>query len=139
VQFRTGTRDMREMGGLENRMKVTAVTSTIGTLSIAGIPPFNGFWSKLFIILGAVAAKSWTIAFLLVFFSIFTLGYFLLLQRKVFFGKLNERWRELKEAPAAMSIAVSLLAAQCLLVGVFFDDVVRALIEPAARVLLGGN
>jgi multicomponent Na+:H+ antiporter subunit D len=139
VQFRTGTRDMREMGGLENRMKVTAVTSTIGTLSIAGIPPFNGFWSKLFIILGAVAAKSWTIAFLLVFFSIFTLGYFLLLQRKVFFGKLNERWRELKEAPAAMSIAVILLAAQCLLVGVFFDDVVRALIEPAARVLLGGN
>jgi multicomponent Na+:H+ antiporter subunit D len=139
VQLRTGTRDIREMGGLENRMRVTGVTSTFGTLSIAGVPPFNGFWSKLFIILGAVAAKQWTVAFLLVFFSIFTLGYFLYLQRRVFFGKLNERWKDLKEAPAFMSIAVIVLAAGCLLVGVFFDSVLRGLIEPAARVVLGGN
>ena len=106
------------MGGLENRMRVTGVTSTFGTLSIAGIPPFNGFWSKLFIILGAVAAKQcdggvpassssrsspWA-----------TSCY---LQRRVFFGKLNERWKDLKEAPASMSIAVIVLAAGCLLFG----------------------
>ena len=139
VQFRTGTRDIREMGGLENRMPITSGTSTFATLSIAGIPPFNGFWSKLFIVLGAVAAKNYSIAVLTVSFSVFTLGYFLLLQRRVFFGKLNERWRDLKEAPAAMSFAMICLAAQCLLVGVFFDQVVRGLIEPAARVVLGGN
>ncbi|HVN75345.1 MAG TPA: proton-conducting transporter membrane subunit [Thermoanaerobaculaceae bacterium] len=139
VQFRTGTRDIREMGGLENRMPVTSVTSTFGTLSIAGIPPFNGFWSKLFIVLGALAAKNYLVAVLTISFSVFTLGYFLLLQRRVFFGNLNERWRDLKEAPAAMSFAVICLAAQCLLVGVFFNQVVRGLIEPAARVLLGGN
>jgi multicomponent Na+:H+ antiporter subunit D len=139
VQFRTGTRDIREMGGLENRMPITSVTSTFGTLSIAGIPPFNGFWSKLFIVLGALAAKNYVIAVLTVSFSIFTLGYFLLLQRRVFFGKLNERWRDIKEAPAAMSFSVICLAAGCLLVGVFFNQVLRGLIEPAARVLLGGN
>ena len=83
--------------------------------------------------------KNYLIAVLTVAFSIFTLGYFLLLQRRVFFGKLNERWRELKEAPAAMSFAVICLAAQCLLVGVFFDPIVRGVIEPAARALLGGN
>ncbi len=139
VQFRTGTRDIREMGGLENRMPITSVTSTFGTLSIAGIPPFNGFWSKLFIVLGALAAKNYLIAALTIAFSVFTLGYFLLLQRRVFFGKLNEHWHDLKEAPAAMSFAVIFLAAQCLLVGVFFNQVVRGLVEPAARVLLGGN
>lgn len=139
IQFRTGTRDMREMGGLENRMKVTAITGAFGTLSIAGIPPFNGFWSKLLIVLGAVAAKNWTIAFLTVFFSIFTLGYFLLLQRRVFFGKLNERWNELKEAPVAMSVAAIALAAGCLLVGIFFGDVLHGVIEPAARVVMGRN
>ncbi|MGV8042589.1 MAG: complex I subunit 5 family protein [Thermoanaerobaculaceae bacterium] len=139
VQYRTGTRDIREMGGLENRMRVTGITSVFGTLSIAGVPPFGGFFSKLFIILGAVAARQWVVAFLTVFFSIFTLGYFLYLQRRVFFGKLNEKWNELKEAPAAMSVAVVVLAATTLLVGVFFDSVLRGLIEPAARVLVGGN
>ncbi len=138
VQYRTGTRDIREMGGLENRMRVTAVTSTFGTLSIAGVPPFAGFFSKLFIILGAVAARQWAVAFLTVFFSLFTLGYFLYLQRRVFFGNLNERWRELREAPAAMSVAVVVLAATTLLVGVCFDSVLEGLVEPAARVLLGG-
>ncbi len=139
LQYRTGTRNINEMGGLEGRMKVTGATSIFGTLSIAGVPPFNGFWSKLFIVLGAVAAKSYVVAALTIFFSIFTLGYFLLMQRRVFFGKLNLRWKDVTEAPASMSLAMIILAANCLLVGVFFNQVVRGLIEPAAMLLHGGK
>jgi len=138
VQFRTGTRDMNEMGGLEHRMKVTSITSVFGTLSIAGVPPFNGFWSKLFIIMGAVAAGNYVVATLAICLSIFTLGYFLLMQRKVFFGKLNIKWQDLREVPFSMALAMILLAAQCLLVGLFFNHVVRELIEPAAMNLFGG-
>jgi multicomponent Na+:H+ antiporter subunit D len=139
VQYRTGTRDIEEMGGLENRMPVTSITSVFGTLSIAGIPPFNGFFSKLFIVLGALAAGRIGIATLSILVSIFTLGYFLLIQRKVFFGKLNEKWHDIREAPFAMSCAVILLAAACLLSGLFFQSVTRGLVEPAAMVLLGGK
>jgi len=139
LQYRTGTRNMDEMGGLEHKMPVTGITSIFGTLSIAGVPPFNGFWSKLFIILAALAAKQYLVATLLVVLSIFTLGYFLIIQRKVFFGKLNVRWKEIKEVPITMSLSMILLAAQCLLVGVFFNRIVAILIEPAARVLTGGN
>jgi multicomponent Na+:H+ antiporter subunit D len=139
LQFRTGTRNINEMGGLENRMKVTGATSVFGTLAIAGIPPMNGFWSKLFIVLGAVAAGNYVVAALTVFFSIFTLGYFLLMQRRVFFGKLNLRWKDVTEAPASMSLAVIILAANCLFVGLFFNQVVRSLIEPAAMMLYGGK
>jgi len=42
----TGTEDMREMGGLGKKMKVTSITMLIGSLSIAGFPFFAGFWSK---------------------------------------------------------------------------------------------
>ncbi len=139
VQYRLGTRDIEQMGGLETRMPVTGITSAFGTLSIAGVPPFNGFWSKLFIILGALAAGQVSVAVLAVAVSIFTLGYFLIIQRRVFFGKLNERWREVREAPLAMSTAVVLLAAACLLSGIFFHAVTRGLVEPAAVLLLGGN
>ena len=139
VQFRTGTRSLSEMGGLAERMRVTSITSAFGSLAISGIPPFNGFFSKLFIIVAAVAAKQYAVAALLVFISIFTLGYFLVIQRKAFFGKLNMRWKDIKEVPLGMSLAMILLAAQCLLVGVFFNDIVKNLIEPAARILYGGK
>lgn len=139
VQYRLGTRDMNEMGGLENRMKVTGITSVFGMLSIAGVPPFNGFWSKLFIILGALEGGKTTVAVLAIVVSVFTLGYFLIIQRKVFFGKLNDKWRDVREAPLAMSCAVILLAAACLLTGVFFHSVTNGLVEPAAMILLGGK
>jgi len=139
IQYRTGTRNMTEMGGLESRMPITSTTSVFGTLAIAGIPPFNGFFSKLFIILGAVKAGHYTVATLAAVFSIFTLGYFLVIQRKVFFGKLNLKWKDLKEAPAAMSVSVILLAGACLLTGVFFSQVLTWVIEPAVAVLMGGK
>jgi multicomponent Na+:H+ antiporter subunit D len=139
LQYRTGTRNMTEMGGLESRMPITSTTSVFGTLSIAGIPPFNGFFSKLLIILGAIKAGYYTVATLAALFSIFTLGYFLVIQRKVFFGKLNMKWKDLKEAPAAMSAAVILLAAACLLTGVFFNQILSWVIEPAVAVLMGGK
>jgi multicomponent Na+:H+ antiporter subunit D len=139
LQHRTGTRNIEEMGGLESRMPVTGVTSIFGTLSLAGVPPFNGFWSKLLIVMGAVAAKNYTVAFLAVLVSIFTLGYLLLMQRRVFFGTLNLRWQDVREAPATMVAAMITLAGICLLSGVLFDSVLRSLIEPAAMLLVGGK
>jgi len=56
VVYSTGERDMEKMGGLAQRMPVTGVTSVIGSMSLAGVPPFNGFWSKLIIILAAIEA-----------------------------------------------------------------------------------
>jgi NADH-quinone oxidoreductase subunit L len=46
VILTTGTEDMREMGGLHKKMKITSITMLIGSLSIAGFPLFSGFWSK---------------------------------------------------------------------------------------------
>ena len=43
---------MSEMGGLRTTMPVTFVTFLIGTLALAGIPPFAGFWSKDEILVG---------------------------------------------------------------------------------------
>src|SRR5207237_5984129 len=41
-----GEQDMREMGGLRSRMRITFWTFLIAALAISGIPPFAGFWSK---------------------------------------------------------------------------------------------
>jgi proton-translocating NADH-quinone oxidoreductase chain L len=41
-----GTNDMRLMGGLRRKMRITSTTMLVGALAIAGIPPLSGFWSK---------------------------------------------------------------------------------------------
>ena len=51
----TGTEDMRKMGGLRKSMPITAYTMLIGSLSIAGIPIFSGFWSKDLVLEAAFA------------------------------------------------------------------------------------
>ena len=46
IHAMAGEQDMRRMGGLKKYMPVTFATMMIGTLAIAGIPPFSGFFSK---------------------------------------------------------------------------------------------
>ena len=46
VDHQTGTRDLRELGGLRRRMPVTTTIAALSALSMAGIPPLLGFVSK---------------------------------------------------------------------------------------------
>ena len=48
--------DMRRMGALRKYLPITAATFIVGWLSIAGVPPFSGFWSKDEILLSAWAS-----------------------------------------------------------------------------------
>ncbi len=138
VQQATGTRDLEEMGGLAKRMPVTATTSLIGSLSVAGVPPLGGFWSKLLIIMALIQAREGLFAVIAVLASVVTLWYYLILQRKAFFGKLNERWVAVREAPFWMSAATIVLALLCLALGVFFSFVITSWIQPAADGLARG-
>jgi multicomponent Na+:H+ antiporter subunit D len=138
VQHATGTRDLDEMGGLAKRMPVTAVTNLIGALSISGVPPLNGFWSKLIIIIALIQAGHPVFAVIAVLASVLTLWYYLLLQRKAFFGKLNEKWAAVKEAPFWMTAATVLLALLCVGIGILFASTVSTWIQPAADVLADG-
>lgn len=138
VQQATGTRDMDEMGGLAKRMPVTAATNLIGALSIAGVPPLNGFWSKLIIIVALVQAGHPVYAVIAVLASVLTLWYYLIMQRKAFFGKLNEKWAAVKEAPFWMTASVVLLALICVGVGILFSSTVTTWIQPAADILADG-
>jgi NADH-quinone oxidoreductase subunit L len=59
-----GEQDMRRMGGLKKYLPVTFITMSVGTLAIAGIPPFSGFFSKDEILFRAFEANKavWVLA-----------------------------------------------------------------------------
>jgi multicomponent Na+:H+ antiporter subunit D len=138
LQMSTGTRNLNEMGGLGKRMPVTAGTSLVGSLAIAGVPPLNGFWSKLIIIVALIQAGRWAFALVAVLASVLTLWYYLVIQRKAFFGKLNERWQAVKEAPFWMTVSTVLLALLCIVTGIFFAAAINSWVRPAADALVKG-
>ena len=138
VQMATGTRNLDDMGGLAKRMPLTAATNLIGSLSISGVPPLSGFWSKLLIIMALVQSDEWLLAVVAVLASVLTLWYYLLIQRKAFFGKLNERWKDVKEAPFWMTASTVILALLSIVVGILFSSIMKSWIQPASDVLAKG-
>ena len=142
VEYSTGTRQLKKLGGLWYRMPVTGATCSVASLSISGVPPFNGFWSKLLIIVGAVQAAdrfgpwAYLLAAITVLVSFLTLVSFVKVQRYVLFGGLSERLQKIKEVPAAMCIALIVFAILCLGLGIFCPFVLKSLIDPARDIVL---
>jgi multicomponent Na+:H+ antiporter subunit D len=138
VQQATGTRNLDEMGGLAKRMPWTAGTNIVGALSISGVPPLGGFWSKLIIIIALIQAHETALAVIAVLASVLTLWYYLIMQRKAFFGKLADQWAKVKEAPFWMTAASVLLALLVIGVGLWFATVFSSWVQPAADALAKG-
>ncbi|MBU1852516.1 MAG: NADH/ubiquinone/plastoquinone (complex I), partial [Candidatus Omnitrophica bacterium] len=118
VEYAASTRDLQKMGGLKEKMPVTSGTSLIASLSIAGIPPFNGFWSKLIIIIACIQAGHFVYGFWAVLASILTLSSFMKVQRYAFLGELKEKLKDIKEVPFFMKFSMVMLAVICLIGGV---------------------
>ena len=140
IEYSVGTRDLRKMGGLKERMGVTADTSVIASMSIAGVPPFNGFWSKLIIILAAIQSRQFVYAFLAVTASILTLASFMKVQKYAFFGKLDEKYKNVKEAPFFMCASMVMLSVICVVGGALLLPVLsKVFLGPATDVLVNGR
>jgi proton-translocating NADH-quinone oxidoreductase chain N len=120
VESRLGTTDMDRMGGVGGKMPITGATSTIAMLSAAGIPPFAGFWSKLLIIVALWKSEHQAFAIVAVLASLLTLGYLLVMQQKVFFGKPTLAVLGIAEAKGGYLVPSIFLALISVLAGVLF-------------------
>jgi len=142
VEYETGTRDLNKMGKLIKKMPTTSFTTLIGSLSISGIPPFNGFWSKLIIIIAAVKAARPVIALWAVLGSILTLASFTKVQKYAFFGKGEnfdeEKWKEWKDVPRLMKISMIILSILCIVTGLLVWKGVNGPLGPVVDVLKKG-
>jgi multicomponent Na+:H+ antiporter subunit D len=139
IEQATGTRQLKEMGGLGERMPLTRATCTIASLSIAGVPPFNGFWSKLLIVIACFQAGFHGLAAVTLLVSFVTLVSFLKVLRYAFLGSLPEALRTVRESPFLMSLAMVLLAVLCSAMGLLLVGGVReAFLQPAVNALQAG-
>jgi multicomponent Na+:H+ antiporter subunit D len=124
------------MGNLSKVMPVTSQTSMIASLSISGIPPFNGFFSKLIIIIAAIQAGLPWFAFFAVVGSILTLASFMKVQKYGFRGETIVQ--ELKNKIGwRMNTAMIILAVLCIATSVFIIPGIREVtLDPVVDVIM---
>ncbi|HQX72302.1 MAG TPA: NADH-quinone oxidoreductase subunit L [Chitinophagaceae bacterium] len=112
IHAMSGEQDIRNMGGLSTKMKITFVTFLIGCIAIAGIPPFSGFFSKDAILLSAFE-KSPVLYGLALFTALLTAFYMFRLLFLTFSGQFRgtaDQKQHLHESPAAITIPLIVLA-----------------------------
>jgi NADH-quinone oxidoreductase subunit L len=122
-----GTNDIFAMGGLRRRMPQTAVVFVIGTLSLAGVPLFAGFFSKEEI-LGAVLAGGFPAPFAMLLLGAFLTAFYMF--RVVFLtfagapavapGGHHGGDDHAHDAPPYMALPLWILAAMCVGIGALF-------------------
>ena len=109
IEHSCHTKDIRQLGGLYKTMPKTAVSFFICTLSVMGIPPLGGFFSKYLIISGAVETGQPLIAAVFIIGAVMTVLYLLRVFIKVFLGSPRMNNVPAEKSPG-MVFSVVLLA-----------------------------
>ena len=111
-------------------MPVTFACFVVAALSISGVPPFNGFFSKELVYDGALQ-RGWIFYLAAAGGSFLTAASFLKLGHAAFIDKQRTKLDETKEAHISMLIPMIVLSAICILFGVWNVFPIRALICPS--------
>jgi len=104
-----------ELDGLGRRMPLTMLAFLIGALSIAGLPPFGGTWSKWLLVQGTLDAGSWLLTAVLLVSSLLNLMYLVVIPVRGFFAAGAGGVAGIREAPAASLIAIVVTMSGCVL------------------------
>ena len=138
IEQATGTRQLRQMGGLSRRMPVTSWCCRIGALSIAGVPPFNGFFSKVIIIVALALSGHVVLCMVAVGVAVGTLIMYLKVQRYALDAAPTPRTSSVRESPATMAVGMVVLAVVCVSAGLALGPLKQYLLDPAGKALLDG-
>ena len=114
--LRAGGRNLSDLNGLGRAMPFTAGCMVIGLLSIMGLPPFAGFMSK-FVMLYAIADQTPLLAAIMLVASLAGCVYYTRIIRALIFEPYAGQ--PVDEAPLLMRVPLGILAALCVLLGLF--------------------
>ena len=145
--YTTGTKNLNQMGGLARKMPLTAAAMLIGSLSIIGIPPFNGFASKLIIYEAALGRGMQTVGILSFVYSVYcalalftsalTLASFIKVMNGAFLGRMPQKFKDVRDPPLSMKIPMVILAGLCVAFGIYPQGILRMFVNPAVAAVTG--
>lgn len=138
IYYATKETSLNKMGGLARNMKYTTIFFLIGLLAVSGMPPMNGFASKLLIYESTYLINP-ILAIVAILCSILLLAVFVKVFHSVFLGPKIPRFNDVKEVPKSMLIAMGLIACVIIFFGLFPDLIVNNIVDPAANALANNS
>lgn len=144
VDHEAHTRDIKRLGGLRHLMPVTFVIATLASLSMAGIPPLNGFLSKE-MMLEEISHTSWmqsplAMSILATIAAMFSAAYSFRYIAHVFLGPKRDDYPAKPHDPGfGMWASPALLVTLVVLIGLFSAKLVGPLVAASASAVIGGE
>jgi NADH-quinone oxidoreductase subunit M len=141
IMHQTGYRDIRKLGGLADKMPISALAFLIGAMNIGGIPPTVGFPSKLMIFMGSFGpgvehiSTDFILALVGIMSTALTVGYTMWTMRRIFYGPLPEHLQDVKEASPFMTVPMILLCLISIILGIYPRPILDPLMEVVAGLL----
>ncbi|OHC92324.1 MAG: monovalent cation/H+ antiporter subunit A [Sphingomonadales bacterium GWF1_63_6] len=144
VDYETGTRDIRLLGGLATLMPITATLGIVASASMAGLPPLAGFLSKEMMLEEAGhtlwAGQAWIVPLAAVIGATLSVAYSLRYIVHLYLGCRPASYPvEPHDPPFGLWAPSALLVALTILVGLFPQTLTVGLVTPAAAIVTGGT
>jgi len=134
VYYTAKQTSINKLGGLARNMKYTTVFFLIGLFAVSGLPPMNGFASKLMIYESTFQINP-ILSIVAILCSILLLAVFVKVFYSVFLGPKLPKFATAKEVPISMLIAMGIIACIIIFIGLFPDIVLQNVVTPAANAL----
>ncbi|HJO39705.1 MAG: monovalent cation/H+ antiporter subunit D family protein [Vicinamibacterales bacterium] len=132
IRWRTGVSSVAGFAGLGRRLPLSATAFALAAVSMVGLPPTAGFFSKWYLLLGAFEAEAWVGVAALVGSSWLSAIYFFRVLERLFVGADETTPApERRDLPFGMLAPALALAVVVLLLGLFHQPVVTHLLERA--------
>lgn len=139
LKFRYGIHETSQLGQVYRDMPVTSLTMTVCALSMIGLPPFAGFFSKWYLALGAVQNGQYGFVAVLIVSSLLSAIYFFRVMEKMFMDKktVKETEESSKEKGLELpwQIIVPMLVTICavILLGLCNSQIIGDVLAPTMK------
>ncbi|NVL92169.1 MAG: monovalent cation/H+ antiporter subunit D family protein [Desulfobacterales bacterium] len=136
IMYKGGLRNIHQFKCLHRKMPITMAAFTVAALSVIGIPPTCGFFSKWYLVLGAIDANRWLFVAILLIGSLISAILFFRVIENIYFEPADYAHNggehgeiAIDEAPLSMLIPILITTAGILLLGILSGKIVSIIIQ----------
>jgi len=132
--YNSKDKEIKEMDGMGKLMPFTSFMFALGAIAIVGLPPFAGFWSKLYILIAAAKAQMIAVMAIILVISVIEIVYYFRVVHRIYFRKATSNV-DVKIPTYNAKFTLLVLGLIIVVIGVY-PDLIMGIIDKAAADLL---